>query len=132
MPINVKIANPRSKKGSTIEIAAENTPSILNMDPILKTNIPNNGIQETNVLENSITNAILDSTMCIQDDNPEKALISLPKRTAGRPLGSLDKVKRHALGDHKLGRPPGSKDTVPRKPRIRNTPNVVEDAMVLN
>ena len=122
IPKNVKTKKPLSKTGSKIDIAAETTPSTLIIDPILKANIPINGIKENIVLENSV----------IQLDNPEDALMKVAERTVGRPLGSLDKVKRHALGDHKLGRPPGSKDTVPRKPRIRNTPNVVEDAMVLN
>ena len=114
-PTKVKNVKVTSKKGSKIEIAAENTPSILNMEPILKATIPNKGPNEINVLENSTTNAILDATMGIQADNP---LMKVSKRTAGRPLGSLDKVKRHPLGDNKLGRPPGSKDTAPRKRRI--------------
>ena len=118
IPTKVKTAKPRSKRGSTIEIAAENTPSTFNMEPILKATIPINGINESNVLENSTTHAILDATMGIQVDNPDNPLIKVSKRTVGRPLGSLDKVKRHALGDNRLGRPPGSKDTAPRKRRM--------------
>ena len=117
-PKKVKNTHPRSKNGSKIEIAAETTPSTLNTEPILKATIPNKGPNEINVLENSITNIILDSTMGIQLDNPDDALIKVSKRTAGRPLGSLDKMKRHPLGDKPLGRPPGSKDTAPRKRRI--------------
>ena len=39
-PTKVKTVKVTSKKGSKIEIAAENTPSILNMEPILKATIP--------------------------------------------------------------------------------------------
>jgi hypothetical protein len=118
IPKTVKTKKPPSKTGSKIDIAAENIPSNLNIEPLLKATTPINGIKEINVLENSITNIILDSTMGIQLDNPDDALIKVSKRTAGRPLGSLDKMKRHPLGDKPLGRPPGSKDTAPRKRRI--------------
>lgn len=120
IPKKVKITKPRSKKGSTTEIIAENIPSSLNMEPILNTNTPINGTKEINVLQNSTTNAILDSTMGIQ-----AALTNLPKKTAGRPRGSLDKVKRQALGDKPLGRPLGSKDSAPRK-RRKGRPNLGE------
>ena len=126
IPAKVKNAKPRSKKGSTIEIAAENTPSTLNMEPILKATIPINGINESNVLENSTTYAILDTTMGIPADNPHNPLMKVSRRTpGGRPLGSLDKVKRQPLGDNKLGLPPGSKDTAPRKRRIHTSPKFV-------
>jgi hypothetical protein len=125
IPKMVKKAKPRSKKGSTIEITAENTPSTLNMEPILKTTPPTNGAKEIKVPQNSVTDMILESKNPIRADNLENALTNLPKKTAGRPRGSLDKVKRHALGDKPLGRPLGSKDSAPRKRRI-GRPNLGE------
>ena len=114
--IKVKISKQRSKKGENTPIIEQNMPTNPKTDPILVTTAPNNGINEMPFVKNShadvFVNSIIPNSTLV-----EQALINVLKKAVGRPRGSLDKVKREAKGDHKLGRPLGSKDRRPRQQR---------------
>jgi hypothetical protein len=112
--IKVKISKQRSKKGENTPIIEQNMPTNPKTDPILVTTAPNNGINEMPFVKNShadvFVNSIIPNSTLV-----EQALINVLKKAVGRPRGCLDKVKREAKGDHKLGRPLGSKDRGPRQ-----------------
>ena len=111
--IKVKISKQRSKKGENAPIIEQNIPTSPKMDPILETTALTKGINEATVINNSSADVFVD-TIIPNSTLVEEALINVLKKAVGRPLGSLDKVKRQAKGDHKLGRPLGSKDRGPR------------------
>ena len=116
VPIKVKISKQRSKKGENAAIIEQNAPTNPKTDPILETMTLTNGIKETAVANNSHADVFVDTSIP-NSAMVEQALLNVLKKTVGRPLGSLDKVKRQAKGDHKLGRPLGSKDRGPRQKR---------------
>ena len=107
--IKVKNSKQRSKKGENASIIEQNIPTSPKMDPILETTALTKGINEATVINNSSADVFVD-TIIPNSTLVEEALINVLKKAVGRPLGSLDKVKRQAKGDHKLGRPLGSKD----------------------
>ena len=111
--IKVKNSKQRSKKGENEPIIEQNIPTSPKMDPILETTALTKGINEATVINNSSADVFVD-TIIPNSTLVEEALINVLKKAVGRPLGSLDKVKRQAKGDHKLGRPLGSKDRGPR------------------
>ncbi len=111
--IKVKISKPRSKKGEKTPIVEQSDPTTRNIDPIFAITAATKGINDAIVIENSPAETILEQKNA---DNTENALKTLKKRP-GRPVGSLDKVKRQSKGDNKLGRPLGSRDIGPRKKR---------------
>ena len=115
--IKVKNSKQRSKKGEKAPIIEQNRPTTPKMDPILETSALTNGINETTVINNSSADVFVD-TIIPNSTLVEEALINVLKKAVGRPLGSLDKVKRQSKGDHKLGRPLGSKDRGPRQRRM--------------
>ena len=115
--IIVKNSKQRSKKGEKAQIIEQNRPTTPKMDPILETTALTKGINEATVINNSSADVFVD-TIIPNSTLVEEALINVLKKAVGRPLGSLDKVKRHAKGDHKLGRPLGSKDRGPRQRRM--------------
>ena len=115
--IMVKNSKQRSKKGEKAPIIEQNRPTTPKMDPILETSALTNGINETTVINNSSADVFVD-TIIPNSTLVEEALINVLKKAVGRPLGSLDKVKRQSKGDHKLGRPLGSKDRGPRQRRM--------------
>jgi len=118
----VRVSKQLSKKG---EIASNNeqmTPIIPDIAPILDTTAPINGVQETTATIISPTDIYVDPS--IPNAAVVEAALKRVLKKVGRPLGSLDKVKREAKGENKLGRPLGAKDRAPRKSRSAN-PNEV-------
>ena len=115
--IKVKNSKQRSKKGENAPIIEQKMPTSPKMDPILETTALTKGINEATVINNSSADVFVD-TIIPNSTLVEEALINVLKKAVGRPLGSLDKVKRQSKGDHKLGRPLGSKDRGPRQSRM--------------
>ena len=115
--IKVKNSKQRSKMRENEPIIEQNIPTSPKMDPILETTALTKGINEATVINNSSADVFVD-TIIPNSTLVEEALINVLKKAVGRPLGSLDKVKRQAKGDHKLGRPLGSKDLGPRQRRM--------------
>ena len=115
--IKVKNSKQRSKKGEKAPIIEQKMPTSPKMDPILETTALTKGINEATVINNSSADVFVDSIIP-NSTLVEEALINVLKKAVGRPLGSLDKVKRQSKGDHKLGRPLGSKDRGPRQRRV--------------
>ena len=118
VPIKVKISKPRSKKGQKIPIMEQIDPKSSIIEPILATTTATTGIKDTIMVDNSLAETIL------EPEKVETPLKSPPKRR-GRPVGSLDRVKRQAREGQQLGRPFGSKDARPRKRRSARVSNVM-------
>ena len=121
VPIKVKISKPRSKKGQKIPIMEQIDPKSSIIEPILATTTATSGIKDTIMVDNSLAETILEPEKV---EDPENSLKSPPKRR-GRPVGSLDRVKRQAREGQQLGRPFGSKDARPRKRRSARVSNVM-------